>query len=202
MNTHKILTDSECAKCLDYFRTLEKLGPVSYRIDRNKLIFLLMLDAGLRVGEVSKLRKDNLLFEEHYTLSVTVPAEISKTGEARQIPTTERLRLAIDNMDSNRWRPLKVRHFDYAFFTTSPSKHITVRQIQRIVSNITTIILSRSIHPHVLRHTFATRLMKQAPMPVVQKLLGHKRLSSTGIYTHPSDADLKDAIEKLHEFDV
>ncbi|GAH96402.1 unnamed protein product, partial [marine sediment metagenome] len=57
----------------------------------------------------------------------------------------------------------------------------------------------REIHPHILRHTFATRLMSKTSMRVVQELLGHKNLSSTQIYTHPNNADLQEAIDSLNE---
>jgi integrase/recombinase XerC len=49
----------------------------------------------------------------------------------------------------------------------------------------------------MLRHTFATNLMRTTNARVVQQLLGHKNLSSTQIYTHPNQQDLKKAIDSL-----
>lgn len=197
MNAKKILTDIESAQCLHYFDLLNKSPGPDKRIDRNKLIFLLMLDAGLRVGEVCHLRKENLILKETFCQAVTVPEEISKTHQRRIIPTTERLRISIMTMQNNWWVPLKVLPDAYAFFVSNPLNPITERQIQRMVNYVTTQAIRRPCHPHVLRHTFGTRLMRQAPMRVVQELLGHKRLSSTQMYTHPNTEDLKNAIDKM-----
>ncbi len=202
MKPKKILTDVESAQCLQYFDMLNKNPMPDRRIDRNKLIFLLMLDAGLRVGEVCHLRKENLILKETFCQAVTVPMDITKTHQRRIVPTTERLRIAIMSMQENWWIPLGVYPEAYAFFVTDPMKPITVRQIQRMINYVTTQAIRRPCHPHVLRHTFGTRLMRQAPISVVQELLGHKRLSSTQVYMHPNTLDLKTAIDKMAEHDV
>jgi len=51
----------------------------------------------------------------------------------------------------------------------------------------------------MLRHTFATKLMRKVPTRVVQELLGHKNLSSTQIYQHPNQGDKEAAIKTLGE---
>ncbi|GAH69734.1 unnamed protein product, partial [marine sediment metagenome] len=52
-------------------------------------------------------------------------------------------------------------------------------------------------HPHMLRHTFASKLMRVTSMRTVQELLGHSSITSTQIYTHPNEDDKKKAIKGL-----
>jgi len=53
------------------------------------------------------------------------------------------------------------------------------------------------IHPHTLRHTFATKLLEKSNIRVVQQVLGHKNLQSTMIYTHPSKNVILEAINEI-----
>lgn len=197
MNTNQTLTDEESMKCIEFLNErCEKFGQ-SIKPFRNRLMFLLMLDAGFRVGEVAKTRKGSLLFGGEHCNSVTVTTEASKTRVARRIPTTERLRLSIMQMQDLAWHPMSIYDHNFAFFSQLPNKAITVRQIQRIVECVSLIAIGRKINPHMLRHTFGTRLMRTAPMRVVQELLGHKCVSSTQIYTHPNGDDLQKAINAI-----
>lgn len=197
MKTNDTLTDEETFKCLLRICAQIAREPNNCKTHRNHLMFLLMLDAGFRVGEVSKTRKGSLLFDGEHCNSVTVTTEASKTGVARRIPTTERLRLSIMHMHNLVWDPRSVYDHNFAFFSQLPNKAITVRQIQRIVESVSLTAIGRKVNPHMLRHTFGTRLMRTAPMRVVQELLGHKCVSSTQIYTHPNGDDLQKAINSI-----
>ncbi len=54
-----------------------------------------------------------------------------------------------------------------------------------------------AVSPHLLRHSLARRLLKNgAQLPEVQRMLGHSRLSTTGIYLTPSEDDLRAAVER------
>ena len=167
---------------------------------RNYTMAVLMLDAGLRVGEVIQLEVTDLWFRMSPVTSVLVRAEIAKNHHERQIPVSERLSNALKNMHECYWSA----HIPYvglsAFFNLKPSNPITTRQVERIIRAAAWKALGRPIHPHTLRHTFASNLMRITNMRTVQELLGHKHMSSTQIYTHPNEEDKKKAINGLqHE---
>lgn len=71
-----------------------------------------------------------------------------------------------------------------ALFVNRYGERILVRRVQKILNKYSKNI-NKSVHPHILRHTFATHLLDGgADLKVVQELLGHADLSSTQIYTH------------------
>ncbi|MDD5045272.1 MAG: tyrosine-type recombinase/integrase, partial [Candidatus Omnitrophica bacterium] len=71
-----------------------------------------------------------------------------------------------------------------ALFLNRYGERILVRRVQKIISKYARTI-KKSVHPHTLRHTFATHLLDGgADLKVVQELLGHADLASTQIYTH------------------
>jgi len=164
---------------------------------RNYCMALLMVDAGMRVSEVANLLIGDLVIAGHPVSQIVIRPEIAKRGRGRSINTTARLKEAISKINSTFWFYLKMSPTDFAFLGQRKSKPISVMQIQRIIANAGKIALQRHIHPHMLRHTFATRLMKVTNARVVQQLLGHRHLSSTQIYTHPDGTDLKMAVDKM-----
>lgn len=164
---------------------------------RERLMFLLMLDAGLRVGELVQLKLSDLLINEHPVYSLTVRPEIAKNHISREIPLSARVQTAINNVKNSSWRQLYYKQGDFVFSTGPIATHISTRQVERIIKNIAERTIRRPITPHTLRHTFATRLMRKTSTRVVQQLLGHKNLSSTQIYTHPNSEDLRQAIDSI-----
>lgn len=182
-----------------------KSAPATHR---DYLLVALLLDTGLRVGELVQLRPHHLLEPAPpgglYPLrpdrplgGLTVEAAISKTRQSRYIPLTTRAQLAITAyfgsypfLNPAAW-PL------YAFPARRPDTHITTRQVQRIVHDYGLSVLNLPLWPHMLRHTFATRLLRTSNTRIVQQLLGHRKLTSTQIYTHPNNTDLRHAIDRM-----
>lgn len=88
---------------------------------------------------------------------------------------------------------------DFVFSSRISRSPISTRQVHRIVNFAFLKAIGKVVHPHMLRHTFATRLMRVTNSRIVQELLGHKKLTSTQIYTHPNSDDLKKAIDKMDQ---
>lgn len=167
------------------------------RAVRDTCLVLVMLDASLRVGEAVQLLKSDLWCGMAANTNLVVRAEIAKTRTERIIPITARLKKAIENLLRYVWAE-DVESMDTpAFYVAHVPRPLSIRQVQKIVARASMFSIHRQIHPHVLRHTFATRVMKQSDSRVVQQLLGHASLTSTQIYTHPDQEDRKKAIAQM-----
>ncbi len=83
-------------------------------------------------------------------------------------------------------------------FPTTKSKRISPVTVERIVRNLAKRAgISKKVTPHVLRHTFATSLLRNgADIRIIQVLLGHSSISTTQIYTHVDDGALRRSYEK------
>lgn len=198
INKKLTLNESESYRLVDAFATQAGSRSSRRKQARNHLMILLMLDAGLRVAEVAQLTRGCLIFANKFCEAVTVTAAAAKNHRQRTIPSSNRIRQAILDMSELVWTPDDCPSDGFAFYEKGFAEHLTVRQIQRIVGNISYTAFGRRINPHLLRHTFASRLMRTVNIRIVQELLGHVSITSTQIYTHPNGDDLKNAIETLN----
>jgi len=199
IKTIHALTLDECDKLLT---TLIRETPSIKRTNkglRNYTMALIMLDAGLRVGEVSKLLVTDLIINEGAVTSLCVSKEIAKKRRERTIPVSQRLRQAINHMWKVIWSAQHPSSILYAFDSLASSAPLSPRQIQRIIKQAAIRSIGRPTHPHALRHTFASRLMRTTNIRIVQQLLGHASIQSTQIYTHPNSSDLAKAIESMEK---
>jgi len=195
------LTDAECSILLaavlahpdgDRYRNLAA---------RNLLMLLLMLDAGLRGGEVVRLVISDLAICGEPVKALRVRAEISKSKIDRTIPLTTKTTEAIKECHDCLWTQAGIFHESFAFPSRSSAGHLTTVQVERIVKAAAAKSIHRDIHPHMLRHTYATRLMRTTNARIVQQLLGHKFISSTQIYMHPGAEDLRKAVDGIESAD-
>lgn len=164
---------------------------------RNYLIGCLMLEAGLRVGEVVALKMSHLFFAGKPVQSLVLTADITKNNVERIVPVSSRLKAAIEEYYAGLpWLEEREEH-EFAFANWLQTKPMTTRQVERIVNKAGWDSLGRPVHPHMLRHTFATKLMRVTDIRTVQELLGHSNVTTTQIYTHPNADDKKKAITNL-----
>lgn len=199
MRAIKNLTDDQCDELLAFLSVYFHKRSTNHAYYRYRLMYLLMLDAGLRVGELVQLCWHNVIDKNFAVEIISLPAAITKTKESRQVPLSVRLMSAINDY----WLLLCgdfLPAFDTCVFRgTNGRQHITTRSVQLFFKRICKSRLNINVTPHMFRHTFATRMMRVAPLSVLQQALGHKRLSSTGIYLHPTVRDTIKAIKAMED---
>ncbi len=161
---------------------------------RNLSMGILMLETGIRVGELCRLRIDDLWFSSEPVENLVVRKEIAKNKQERQIPISTVLRGAILDMHRRLWSKTNESSSCFAFYKTIPTISLTTRTVERIILSAGRSAFHQDVTPHMLRHTFASRMMRKTNARVVQALLGHTSLQSTQIYMHPNMEDLKHAI--------
>lgn len=162
---------------------------------RNVALAVFMVEAGLRVGELVRLLIGDVLFNNEPVMTLRVRAEITKTGKERMVPVSVVLLHQIVRMRDLVWGPVGAGIGDYCFYWRYGRERLSTRSVQTIISEAAVRGIGRPVNPHMLRHTFATELMRVTSARVVQDLLGHADLRSTQIYTHPDARDLARAIE-------
>lgn len=190
------LEHPECMKLLDMLLNNTSTSKKAQKSVRNYCMACLMLDAGLRVGELVSLRMADLYFNKEPVRTIFIKPGMTKNKVAHSIPVSQRLHDALANylasdilLDPN----LSDR---FAFLNESTGRPVTTRQVERIICAAGMKALGRPVHPHVLRHTVASKWMRVTSSSTVQQLLGHKYLSSTQIYCHPNSEDRRRAIEQ------
>jgi integrase/recombinase XerC len=164
----------------------------------HKAIATILADTGLRVAELCGLVVSDLWMLGAPVNALEVRAMIAKNKKSRTIPLTPRCVQTIHNLHGNYWTPGCEQVSTPAFHSPRTDRPIGPRYIHRILAHYGLTLLHKHLTPHMLRHTFATRLMTRCPVAVVQQLLGHSNLSSTQIYTHPNHVDLQNAIDALN----
>lgn len=165
---------------------------------RNKVILELLFSTGLRVSELAKLDRDQLNFD---TREIGV---IGKGGRARVVFLSQRALKWVKRYLASReddWQPLFVRYSgEVDESNQGESMRLSVRSIQRIVKKYAKQArLPVKMTPHVLRHSFATDLLESgANLREVQEMLGHKNISTTQIYTHVTNRQLRKVHDEFH----
>ncbi len=171
---------------------LHRLKRAVYRAGkpRDIAMFELLSNAGLRVGELCALRVGDVCLSER---KGKVAVRRGKGNKYREVPLNIETRKALvaylstrPGADPN--EPLLVGQRG----AMTPSGVWRTLQSYARAAGV-------AVSPHVLRHTFATRLLRKAgaDLPTVRDLLGHEKLETTAIYTKPREEDMEAAVERL-----
>jgi len=175
--------------------TADKLGT------RNGLIIQFFLFTGVRVSELIALTFEDVYYQTKPKRIITLRAETCKRAKSRDIPVSEKLQDVLSKYYAQRAEDLQVLGINTSLplfcQTRVTDKRLTARQIQRIVRLAGQLINRPDLHPHLLRHTFATGLMRVTDIRTVQTILGHSSLQSTQIYTHPDSNDMAQAVNNM-----
>lgn len=186
----------ESDKVLDFLKQNTYTVAKTRKAVRNYCMALLMLDAGLRVGELVSLRLSDLYFNNEPVKTIFIKPHMTKNKVEHSIPVSDRLSMSLAIYKNSLAYSVTDLSAAFAFASSTLDVPVTTRQVERIIRAAGWKALGRPVHPHVLRHTAASRWMRVTNEAVVQRLLGHKYLSSTQIYCHPNSDDLRQAIDK------
>jgi len=158
---------------------VKKLINSIYNI-KHKLILKLMYGCGLRVSELVNLKKQDFNFSEDL-----LHIKLSKGRKDRFVKIPDSIKKELANYSS--------LFKGEIFFASSRGGKLTTATIQKIVKNATRKAgINKNVHPHTLRHSFATHLLEQGiDLRIIQKLLGHSDIKTTQIYLSVSNATIK-----------
>lgn len=163
---------------------------------RDKAILELLFSTGLRVSELANLKIDQVNLErDEFTVR-------GKGDKPRIVFLSDSAKAAIKTYLNKRQDPapyMFVSH-DRAKIGRAEQKPISPRSVERMVERYAKQAgITKKITPHTLRHTFATDLLLAgADIRSVQSLLGHESITTTQIYTHITNQQLKDVHKKFH----
>lgn len=183
----EFLYSDEMVKVLKSISTTTPLGL------RNMALLELFYATGMRVSEIANLKLEQIDFELNLILVH------GKGNKDRYVAFGEEAKTALNNYLVEARKKLLLHKTDYGYvFLNSNGNRITSRGLEYIIKNIfLNAGVSASVHPHMLRHTFATQMLNNgADLRTVQELLGHESISTTQIYTHVTKQHLCDIYHK------
>lgn len=162
---------------------------------RNHAILAAFFDTGLRLSELINLNASDV---DLHSQSILV--RNGKGSKDRQVYIGRTLARSL-----RRWAVVRpYGHEADAYFSTRDGRRLDKRNVARIIERIAARakLGDRRIHPHLLRHTFATHFIKNGGDPFsLQRLLGHSDIQTTMIYVNLAGTDLEEAHAKASPVD-
>jgi site-specific recombinase XerD len=164
---------------------------------RDKAILELLFSTGMRVSELCSLNREHIENAKSEEISVR-----GKGDKIRVVFLSDKAKMSIKNYLDKR------RDMEEALFIkvighqpSIVSTRLTPRSIERIVKHYAIKAgISKKVSPHVIRHCFATDLLSAgADLRSVQALLGHSSITTTQIYTHITDKQLRQIHKTFHD---
>ena len=170
---------------------------------RDRAIMELLFSTGLRVSELASLNRESVnLKSKEFSV-------IGKGRKVRVVFMTDRSKEHLQNYLDTRgdsFAPLFIRYAGpkpdmQTYEDNGENMRLTPRSIQRSIKKYALMAgIAIDVTPHVFRHSMATFLLKQgADLRSVQEMLGHSSVSTTQIYTHVTNKQLKETHEKFME---
>lgn len=181
----KVLSEREMQLLLSYFDSNRNL--------KLKAMLHILYGSGLRVSELVSLTSDSIIQDEETKRYVIL---IRGKGNKERIVPINNIAISVIQeyliMKSEKFKFSK-----YLFPSKSKTGHITRQGFAKLLKEVAIDvgIPKEKVSPHVIRHAFATHLLSHgADLLTIQKLLGHKDISTTQIYTHVSNEKIKDLV--------
>ena len=159
---------------------------------RDRVVIELLYATGMRVSELVNIKVMDL------DMNLPGVKVLGKGNKERFVPFGEFCRQSIEQY-LEKFKPLKSKRHPY-LIVNMKGDPITERGVRYLLNDVVERTAGvTEIHPHKLRHTFATHLLNQgADLRTVQSLLGHVNLSTTGKYTHVSNQQLRKVYLSAH----
>ena len=167
---------------------------------RDQAILSVLYYSGIRASELCGLKVQDVVLKQR-----KIRVEHGKGDKERIVPINDICRKDIENYlkySRNDLLALVKNKDDHKanLFLNSKGMPLTVRGLEYILDSIekkTGTFLN--IHPHILRHSFATHLLENgADIRIIQELLGHESINATQIYTHVTEKAMQDAYNTSH----
>lgn len=182
------LSREEMERLLSYpAQTFEELRTVT--------IVDLLYAAGLRVSELIRLRLENVNIEERWVLAY------GKGGKQRFVPIHQEVCRRLEQyLNAREVKFASKAQVDSELFLNKNGRKISRVCVWKDLAALgRKANISQPLHPHLLRHTFASHLLQGgADLRSLQEMLGHANLTTTQIYTHLDVSDLKEKHKKFH----
>ncbi|AOE88095.1 tyrosine recombinase XerC [Pseudomonas sp. TCU-HL1] len=157
---------------------------------RDQAMLELFYSSGLRLSELVGLDLDGL------DLPAGLVRVRGKGNKTRELPVGRKAREALEE-----WLPLRAstRPAEPAVFVSQQGRRLSPRAIQLRVRQAGVRELGQHLHPHMLRHSFASHMLESSQdLRAVQELLGHADISTTQIYTHLDFQHLASVYDRAH----
>ena len=162
---------------------------------RNRAIIEVLYSCGLRVSELVNLKLSDIFSTQKF-IRIT-----GKGDKQRLVPISEKALQEIGNYLNFVRNEQKIKEgFEDILFLNRRGGKLTRNMIFIIVKELTQKAgIIKNVSPHTFRHSFATHLVEGgADLRAVQEMLGHSSITTTEIYTHVSNAYLRDTILNYH----
>ncbi|MFC1521443.1 tyrosine-type recombinase/integrase [Elusimicrobiota bacterium] len=192
-NLPLFMNESEITKLIDALKSAVKDNPKREMLCRYWTGIEILYATGCRISEMLFLRLRDFDF------SLSLIRIHGKGGYERLVPCGKKAMGVLSVYLERFGKDKKQDDFVFSGKSKRPYSRISFyRSINKIAKNVLPE-LSFNFSPHKVRHSFATHLLNRgADLKVIQELLGHKKLSTTQIYTHLDVARLKKLHKKFH----
>ena len=157
---------------------------------RDQAIIELLYASGVRVSELVNI-KMNAIDIKNRTIRV-----LGKGRKERMVMFSKSCQSTLQDYLKNS----QLRHSSDFLFTNAKGEQLTTRGVEYILDQIQNKCgVQLGLHPHMLRHTFATHLLEGgADLRVIQELLGHESINTTQVYTHITEEAMKHQFVMSH----
>jgi integrase/recombinase XerC len=178
---------------VDQIKSLLEAGTNSTIEIRDLAMFELFYSSGIRLSELAQLNLTDIDLTDK-----TLMVRSGKGGKSRMLPIGSKAVAAINTWLEHRIK--SITSTETALFISTRGTRLGQRSIElRLKQWCKKKGIAENIHPHMLRHSFATHLLESSQdLRAVQELLGHSNISTTQIYTHLDFQHLADVYDSAH----